>query len=276
MKNLERYNNFLSNKDIYQQNVSFWNEKVRQWSDIDFVEYITTQYSNGTKFYDGNPIFSAFFKGKKKAVRIIQTEKSISDLQLIVWTDKITFQDIEVEELVFSIQLNEITLSDVEYLFNFYISGQLKSNALKIINEKYETLLFDSKKIDLQGILRKKLRSIRQYLSKIKQEDIQNKRYDIESFRLLGKLSEDIVLIEIGGEKKLLTKEIIQCNSNIKQVHSLATLKNSINFNTGVDNETFCKVVINSYGNNHNYYRHYQKVNEQIEESFIRLEDTLK
>lgn len=80
------FDDFLDNEETYSRLESFWEDLF--WGIIDNyklhhdhwqVPYYNTFFSNGKKFMDGNPIFSAKNKINNKSIRVIQEDSDGGD-----------------------------------------------------------------------------------------------------------------------------------------------------------------------------------------------------
>ena len=102
------YRNFLTKKTIYNQNESYWKryvKKVLESAKIEPKLWMTNEFANGNKIYDGNPIYSAKVL-EKKAIRIIQEEPESDTLQIAAWVEDTEDEnENEIEELVISLEL---------------------------------------------------------------------------------------------------------------------------------------------------------------------------
>ncbi|MBI1830550.1 MAG: hypothetical protein HYR84_03755 [Planctomycetes bacterium] len=74
--------------------------------------WLNTQFSNGTPFLDGNPIFSALCPGRRIGVRVIQVEpEGDNSDEFTTWTDTFASGDQEaIQELVIHCALTQETL----------------------------------------------------------------------------------------------------------------------------------------------------------------------
>lgn len=71
------FKNYLENEEVYLELESFWVDfflKLIKQSDRCnwIIPYYKTVFSNGKKFMDANPIFSAKSKSSNKSIKIIQ------------------------------------------------------------------------------------------------------------------------------------------------------------------------------------------------------------
>ncbi|MGH7172351.1 MAG: hypothetical protein ACRELG_18905 [Gemmataceae bacterium] len=122
---------FLSDPQEYSQAESLWRERwddllrrvgqERLWE----TPWANTCFGNGTAARDGNPIFSAIFRQRKLALRVIQLEPSDNPREFYVWTDTFAEGSLEsVNELVISCVLTPETLSAAVELMRQWISAE--------------------------------------------------------------------------------------------------------------------------------------------------------
>jgi hypothetical protein len=106
------YKNFLVKKTIYNQNESYWERYVRNALEPKVIEHefwLENEYANGTKIYDGNPIYSAKLQNRK-AIRIIQEEPESDTRQIAAWVEETEDEhENKIEELVISLELTRDT-----------------------------------------------------------------------------------------------------------------------------------------------------------------------
>ncbi len=108
------YKNFLRNKEIYNKNVKYWDEIVRQLlrtEQYEFEHYINTNDGLGNEFYDGNPIYNFKIDSLNKCVRIIQEEPETNKSILFsAWINEMeTDTNEKIDELVISLELTQET-----------------------------------------------------------------------------------------------------------------------------------------------------------------------
>lgn len=113
------YSNFLENKKIYNLAQASWKrffDSLVLEHGISYTPYIN-QHSNQGKMYDGNPIFSAYFKDKNRAVRIIQIEPTEDQYEIHSWIDTFELNPNEkIDELVIDLVLSSKTKAIAEDL----------------------------------------------------------------------------------------------------------------------------------------------------------------
>ena len=124
MKKLANYKNFLSDRDLYSQNVNFWKETITTLSDKQFEEWVSTKFANGQDFFDGNPIFSALYEQLNKAVRIVQIEKDTSTPELRIWLENIQYDNEPIiKELLIVIQPSDRALESSKSIIAAFLKG---------------------------------------------------------------------------------------------------------------------------------------------------------
>jgi hypothetical protein len=109
--------NFLMDARAYEEAESLWRER---WSELVRgageealwrSPWFNTQYLNGERFRDGNPIFSAVSECRKIGVRVIQIAPGEAE-ELTSWTDTFAAGDPEeTKELVIHCVLTDEALS---------------------------------------------------------------------------------------------------------------------------------------------------------------------
>lgn len=119
------YRDFLNNHDTYLKLETFWielfesvlksnNTKYSLWN----YPYYKTMYSNGNKFWDGNPIFSAKSNLDNRIIRIVQEEQESEEGIYSCWIDKT--MDLE-DELVIVCELSTHNLKGIEAVIRDFI-----------------------------------------------------------------------------------------------------------------------------------------------------------
>lgn len=114
------YKHFLESKKIYNLNVGFWTQianKISRSASLTYTKWVNDEFSNGTKFFDGNPIFSAYLKEQKKALRIIQNVATSNTTEISAWIEKTENEKKEcIVEFVIDL---ELTTSSKEIAIDF-------------------------------------------------------------------------------------------------------------------------------------------------------------
>lgn len=121
MKTLSRFENFLSNKDLYHENQKFWIDSLTPLSEEVQEQWVTTEFANGEDFFDGNPIASALYRQSGKAVRIVQTTLDSSRPPINVWLEKVDHHATLIRELVVFIQPNDEAFHKAIKVISFFL-----------------------------------------------------------------------------------------------------------------------------------------------------------
>ena len=90
---------------------------------------------------DGNPITDRYFANNKKAIRIIQEEITTNSIKIDAWIKKIEIEeDIEILELVISLELSEESTEIVKRLIDEWIIKDLNKEKMEafIENDVYQ------------------------------------------------------------------------------------------------------------------------------------------
>ena len=138
------YQQFLTDKNIYNLNVSYWRVKLQKALDKKIStkdQLIKNKNDKGKSFYDGNPMFSYYNPSKDKAIRVIQEDptsiETYFDINLIeAWITKIFIIDSnkeerEVPELVISLFLTSSSVDKCVQLAKEWFSGDLTKSNIK-------------------------------------------------------------------------------------------------------------------------------------------------
>ena len=135
------YKNFLEKKVIYNQNESYWKRYVRKALEpkaIEHESWLNTEYANGTKIYDGNPIYSAKLQ-HKKAIRIIQEEPESDTRQIAAWLEETEDEhENKIEELVISLELTRDTRKLALELITEWASNISMKKMMSLIEKKID------------------------------------------------------------------------------------------------------------------------------------------
>lgn len=136
------YKNFLVKKKIYSQNESYWKRYVRNVLEPKVIEHefwLKNEYANGTKIYDGNPIYSVKLQNKK-AIRIIQEEPESDTLQISAWVKETEDEhENKIEELVISLELTRVTrVLALELIKAWASDGVSMKKMMSLIPEKID------------------------------------------------------------------------------------------------------------------------------------------
>jgi hypothetical protein len=140
MKKLANYKNFLSDRDLYSQNVNLWKEIITSLSgDRQFEEWVSTKFANGQDFFDGNPIFSALYEQLNKAVRIIQIEKDTYTPELRVWVENVQHDHKPIiKELLIIIQPSNRALESAKSIITAFLKGSPITKYITHYNALYK------------------------------------------------------------------------------------------------------------------------------------------
>ena len=106
--------NFLRDTAQYRAAEEFWEELwnsqiERGGLSADWVKWLNTEYSDGTSFGDGNPIFTRISLRDGRAVRVILTEPRSNIVALDYWIEETSSggsPDLCIRELVISCELS--------------------------------------------------------------------------------------------------------------------------------------------------------------------------
>jgi hypothetical protein len=125
------FQNFLKDPGEYKKAEACWQKEWRRlierageqhlWK----TQWLNTTFSDGTKFFDGNPIFSALCSSRRLRIRVIQREQIGNAPDLQFWID--TFGDEEqntIRELVISCVLTQETLNEALELMHQWITDE--------------------------------------------------------------------------------------------------------------------------------------------------------
>ncbi len=108
------FKDFLENQEVYVLNENDWKDQFdnllsQNGTSLVCREWLKTRFSNGVKFFDGNPIFSVLCPSLNRAVRIIQEELTNDHLVISAWLDEFPTGDDQetIKELVIVLELSE-------------------------------------------------------------------------------------------------------------------------------------------------------------------------
>lgn len=123
------YQDFLTNKKIYNLNVGFWNRILKSsWPSVELPLY-NSHFSNGKKMYDGNPISSGYDLNKRKSIRIIQNDNP-GESYFDAWVKQVEIFDEEVKELVISLSLTQASKELSKAMIRKWFNGELDGASL--------------------------------------------------------------------------------------------------------------------------------------------------
>ncbi|MBD1229460.1 hypothetical protein IQ211_17875 [Xenorhabdus griffiniae] len=115
------FENYLNDEQVYCELEKYWdslflsiiNDRRSEW----IIPYYNTHYSNGMKFMDANPIFSAKSKLTDKSIKIIQ--EPLEELDSVrYWVDSNG-----KNELVVICSFSEENLSNVKRIINEWLDN---------------------------------------------------------------------------------------------------------------------------------------------------------
>jgi hypothetical protein len=122
------YPDFLENFDHYQEVERFWQDffeaivSEKEWS---WRPWMTPVFSDGTPFFDGNPIFNAYVPEADRGIRILQTDPEDAD-EFDYYFDTVELEDGQTfPELVISLVLTEDTKEKAEEAIRQWLDGEL-------------------------------------------------------------------------------------------------------------------------------------------------------
>lgn len=121
MKTLSSYSDFLTNKGLYLDNQSFWNQVLAGLSHEFHEEWVSTKFANGDDFFDGNPIASALYTQISKAVRIIQVANDDNAPLVRAWLEKVDYNSKIVLELVVVVQPYDEAYHAAKNVLSFFL-----------------------------------------------------------------------------------------------------------------------------------------------------------
>ncbi len=131
------FQDFLSNKKTYHLNEAYYNRLFQKITGTLPTPYYTTQYNNGEKFYDGNPVFSTLTEGR--LLRIIQEEPESPYPFLRATFEKTPEKNID--ELVITLELSkEIKPLLEELIYKWLVKSEEKEKLSSFIKEKLQSL----------------------------------------------------------------------------------------------------------------------------------------
>lgn len=139
MKELSRFDDFLINADVYDQNELFWQGIL-----LDIIgdlpcnlQWMNTA-QNGEKWRFGNPMFTAYFPTLKRGIRIIQKDKkNMKPATLRTWISDSAYiendTEVDIWELVIGLTLTEENVEASEYLVKKWIDENTSLSTMKEI-----------------------------------------------------------------------------------------------------------------------------------------------
>ncbi len=131
------FQDFLTNKKAYHLNEVYYNRLFRKITGVKPTPYYNTQFNNGEKFYDGNPVFSALTGGR--LLRIIQEEPESPHPFLRATLEKTPEK--EIHELIITLELSQEVKPLLEELIRKWLVDAEDKEAMSIfIQEKLRNI----------------------------------------------------------------------------------------------------------------------------------------
>ena len=223
---------------------------------------------------DGNPIYSVFFPGSGRAIRIIQLDKIIENAILVVWVDTVEHAAQQVQELAVSLQLFAYTFEDVLAVLTLFKAGKLTQARLDALNKRYERK-WEQKKLNY--VANNRLL-----------ESIANKMATIIQGYSIGRWDEalaDINTIRVSFKKNIARSLLNDLHFNNSQVSakfdklksSLAQLSDVITLGHTLDSgqliKNYSTLIIRRYDSPSNYVRRVKTKSDNVNESLRRLKE---
>lgn len=133
------FKNFLQKRTIYGQTESYWKRSILpilKDEGIQPQDWLSSEFANGQKFYDGNPIYNAKIL-EKKAIRIIQEEPESTSLQISAWIDDTEDKNgNKLDELVISLELTRESKKIALDLIQSWISPSMDTTNMSAFIDK--------------------------------------------------------------------------------------------------------------------------------------------
>jgi len=133
------YKDFLKNKNEYKNAVIYWEklfQEIFSQTNIEFKKRLNYSFNNGDEFLDGNPMTDRYFPKIKKAIRIIQEEVTTNSIKIDSWIGKLEIEEeIEILELVISLELSEESVEIVKRLIDKWIIKDLDKEKMEAFIE---------------------------------------------------------------------------------------------------------------------------------------------
>lgn len=139
MQDLNRFDSFLKNNEVYDQNELFWEGIILEIAGElpTKLQWMNT-LQNGEKWRLGNPIFTAYFPTLKRGIRIIQKDKKeIKSPTLRTWISDTAYvendQEIDIWELVIGTMLTNENVEASKYLIQKWLDENTSLPSMKEI-----------------------------------------------------------------------------------------------------------------------------------------------
>ncbi|GEM_PF-813583 len=140
------FKDFLENQEVYILNENYWKDQfdnllLQNGTSLVCREWLKTTFSNGVKFFDGNPIFNVLCPSLNKAVRIIQEEPTSNHLVISAWLDEFPTADDQetVKELVIVLELSEESRDLAKGLIKAWLVENAGSEEMQTLIDKEMT-----------------------------------------------------------------------------------------------------------------------------------------
>lgn len=133
---LSEHTNFTDSKNTYQMARFYWKDffnKIKQGSN----EFIDNKYQNGTEIFDGNPLYTAYYKNNQ-AIRIIQNRVTAHEPIFTCWIQKSYIKEQPINELVIYLQPLEYLVPDITKIVQLHVNGKLSNRFADRFNRKYQ------------------------------------------------------------------------------------------------------------------------------------------
>ena len=148
---------FLKEKIVYQTCRLFWQVKIEDFLEKNRIAnakpYLNTTFSNGSDFYNGNPIVNYYIENLGKAIRIIQEEPNSNDIELSAWIDDFETETLKAKELVVSIQLTPDSENlAFDFMYKWIVNDYSSEKMEKYIDLKIKMMNLETSTIEDQLI----------------------------------------------------------------------------------------------------------------------------
>ncbi|WP_460914689.1 hypothetical protein [Spirosoma areae] len=247
---LAKYKNFLSDKELYLQNKKFWGDTIVNLSEVSFEEWVTTKFANGEDFFDGNPIFSAFYSSLNKAVRIIQLPIDRNIALLRVWLDKVNYNDNSIKELVLVVQPIDKAYNSATSLITLFLHGQAIGKSINAYNTFYQKeVSLKSIGIDINKVTSKFTIKPFTELNRLNAKHLQDKSLDINIVREMYKtISAQKRSLKRTSNRNGLQRVDEDIRKEFETIINVLTIENSVDFKNDLDKDTYIALVEEKYG----------------------------
>jgi hypothetical protein len=128
------YDNFLEDNETYIKLEAFWFhffESILRENNIANTDwqypFYNTAYVDGSKFFDGNPIFSAKSLVENKSVRIIQEERETKEGVYTYWVEE---KEGPNPQLVIVCELSDKIIDEIKRLLTQWLLGDILASSM--------------------------------------------------------------------------------------------------------------------------------------------------